>query len=86
MSVSHVRQNVVRWTLSSLEMTLPTTFLTKNLTASSSSVLVTHHDPLPLSAIEHRLGDVVAQRLDTLVPHAHMVTVQKVISVVRPSS
>jgi hypothetical protein len=36
--------------------------------------------------IEHRLGDVVAQSLDTLVPNAHMVTGQQIVSVIRPSS
>ncbi len=37
-------------------------------------------------AIEHRLGDDVAQSLDTLVHNAHMVTGQQIISVIRPSS
>jgi hypothetical protein len=37
-------------------------------------------------AIEHRLGDVVEQSLDTLVPNAHynMVTGQQIVSVLRP--
>jgi hypothetical protein len=38
-------------------------------------------------AIEHRLGDVVeTQSFDALVPNARMVTGQKIVSVIRPSS
>jgi hypothetical protein len=36
-------------------------------------------------AIEHKLGDVVTQSLETLVPKAHMVTGQYTVSVIIPS-
>jgi hypothetical protein len=37
-------------------------------------------------AIEHRLGDIVTQSLDTLVPNAYLVTGQQIVPLIRPSS